>query len=456
MAAGKIGVLYVTVHSAAGLPDMDSWGGGHSDPYVLTYLDGEQQSRTETIDDTGDPVWNQALTIDVYGAPSELTFKIWDDDSFRADSEIGGSKIPLGQILGGSKLSKAQLPIRNQDGRIDGATLKVSVSFIKTASSWEPTDTGSRKALMIGINYVTMEKGKGRLAGCVNDVDNMKELITGSFGYSDIKVYHDELPDEGDWPTKRNIMAGIEWLTSGAKAGDQLWFHFSGHGTQVADKTGDEGDGKDEAMVPCDFRKSGLIVDDELKKHLVDSLPSGVRLTCIMDCCHSGTGMDLPFERVVYETSDDDFNTHSSEVYSSAEDKASSSKYHSATTKKKLKAKVNGWSKHGGHGATGTAVTMDGVEGGQMKDGHQLMDSADVLLISGCMDSQTPADAHIGGESTGAMSFSLKKIIEDNGSDISTAHLVVEMRKLLEERKYTQVPQLSTLRPFDLSAKFHP
>jgi metacaspase-1 len=29
---------------------------------------------------------------------------------------------------------------------------------------------------------------------------------------------------------------------------------------------------------------------------MVRPLPMGCRLTAVMDCCHSGTGLDLPFE----------------------------------------------------------------------------------------------------------------------------------------------------------------
>lgn len=38
-----------------------------------------------------------------------------------------------------------------------------------------------------------------------------------------------------------------------------------------------------------------MIVDDEIVDHAVMPLPSGVKLTAVMDCCHSGTGLDLPF-----------------------------------------------------------------------------------------------------------------------------------------------------------------
>ena len=39
---------------------------------------------------------------------------------------------------------------------------------------------------------------------------------------------------------------------------------------------------------------------------------------------------------------------------------------------------------------------------------------ADVIQFSGCKDSQTSADAHIGGEATGAMSYALITSLKKN------------------------------------------
>jgi hypothetical protein len=33
-----------------------------------------------------------------------------------------------------------------------------------------------------------------------------------------------------------------------------------------------------------------MITDDEISSLLIQTLPDGVRLTCVMDSCHSGTG----------------------------------------------------------------------------------------------------------------------------------------------------------------------
>lgn len=48
-------------------------------------------------------------------------------------------------------------------------------------------------------------------------------------------------------------------------------------------------------QTPQDFEKKGQIRDDDLLKVLVHPMPEGVTMTCLMDCCHSGTVLDLPY-----------------------------------------------------------------------------------------------------------------------------------------------------------------
>ncbi|GBG58987.1 hypothetical protein CBR_g24336 [Chara braunii] len=79
------------------------------------------------------------------------------------------------------------------------------------------------------------------------------------------------------------------------QAGDCLVFYYSGHGIQVKDLDGDELDGYDEALVPVDFEKSGVMLDDEINQLIVRPLIKGVRLHAIIDACHSGTMLDLPY-----------------------------------------------------------------------------------------------------------------------------------------------------------------
>ena len=50
-----------------------------------------------------------------------------------------------------------------------------------------------------------------------------------------------------------------------------------------------------ETILPVDYQDSGMITDVELSKACIQTLPDGVCLTALMDSCHSGVGLDLPF-----------------------------------------------------------------------------------------------------------------------------------------------------------------
>lgn len=87
----------------------------------------------------------------------------------------------------------------------------------------------------------------------------------------------------------------MRWLVHGNEAGDSLVFHFSGHGSQKLDASGDELDGYAETLCPVDYEDKGVIVDDELNAALVRPLRPGTKLHAFIDACHSGTVLDLPY-----------------------------------------------------------------------------------------------------------------------------------------------------------------
>lgn len=153
--------------------------------------------------------------------------------------------------------------------------------------------TGTRRAVMIGINYVG--DSPGELSGCWNDVINMKKYIMEVHGFEEENIVI--LMDDGVniEPTARNIINAYRRVVSEAEAGDAIFLHYSGHGTKLADDNDEEADGYDEALVPRDFQSSGMIRDDDLYEILVKELPMGVHMTSLMDCCHSGSIMDLPY-----------------------------------------------------------------------------------------------------------------------------------------------------------------
>lgn len=72
-------------------------------------------------------------------------------------------------------------------------------------------------------------------------------------------------------------------------------FFFSGHGLRHPENDGDELDGFDESICPVDFTTEGVILDNEINSTIVRPLPKGVTLHALIDSCHSGTVLDLPY-----------------------------------------------------------------------------------------------------------------------------------------------------------------
>jgi len=151
---------------------------------------------------------------------------------------------------------------------------------------------GTRRAVMIGINYVGQQ---GELRGCHNDVLNMKEYIKDVHGFQEENI--EVLMDDGSHtsPTYANIVAAFARIVEASQPGDVVFTHYSGHGGKLKDQDGDEKDGYDETLIPLDYQSAGQIRDDTLFKDFVGKLREGVFSTSIMDCCHSGTVLDLPY-----------------------------------------------------------------------------------------------------------------------------------------------------------------
>ena len=141
-----------------------------------------------------------------------------------------------------------------------------------------PTGASRHRALCVGIN--AYPERADRLSGCVNDANRWQEALRG-LGFS-VKSLHDEQA------TREAILGGLRELIGDSRNGDVIVFQYAGHGTQVTDDDGDEGDGRDEAYCPVDFRSGALLIDVDLAVE-VRRLPDGVYLTVFSDSCHSGT-----------------------------------------------------------------------------------------------------------------------------------------------------------------------
>lgn len=136
----------------------------------------------------------------------------------------------------------------------------------------------SKKALCIGINDYPGTQSD--LAGCINDANDWAAEL-GSRGFAVTRMLDSQV-------THAAMTAAINSLIHGAIEGDTLVITYSGHGTWVPDSSGDEPDGRDEALCPYDIGSAGPLLDDQIRQ-MFAARASGVRILLLSDSCHSGS-----------------------------------------------------------------------------------------------------------------------------------------------------------------------
>lgn len=256
----------------------------------------------------------------------------------------------------------------------------------------------SRKALLVGINKYRIPGSD--LWGCVNDVTNVRDCLLKFFGFcvEEIRVLVDERA------TKRAMMERLRWLVRGAKGGDTLLFHFSGHGSQVRDRDGDElRDHLDEILCPHDMDWDGTYITDDELRGVFSGLPQGALLEVWLDCCHAGTGTREAFamERLPPELS---------------------TRPRFLAPPVDIQARVD-----------------EDLEVRRILRGVNPLSH---VLFAGCRDNQTSADAFIGGYFNGAFTYYVCKNIRDAGGVVSRSDLLKRVRASLRFNGFAQIPQM--------------
>lgn len=150
----------------------------------------------------------------------------------------------------------------------------------------------SKYALLIGCNYPNVPGAT--LCGCINDIVNMYNVLTTKMGYlpANIVMLRDDATDPALQPTKSNIITQLISIIQKSANAKEVWFHYSGHGSKVVDRSGDEISGYDSCIVPTDFMRSGFIIDDDLFT-LFNMFKCPTMI--LSDSCFSGTVCDLPY-----------------------------------------------------------------------------------------------------------------------------------------------------------------
>jgi hypothetical protein len=220
-----------------------------------------------------------------------------------------------------------------------------------------------------------------QLKGCINDINALSTLLTTKYAFNPDSII--KITDETTQkPTRDVILASFgQFLASGAE-GDSLFFAYSGHGSTTLDKNNDEKNGNDEMIIASDLKG---IVDDELKALIQTNLKKNVTLFALFDSCFSGTVLDLKYQYLDSLAND--------------------------------------------------ASTVNNNEPETI---------GNVIMISGCNDEQTSADAYLDKKYQGAMTWAFLSVIKTLTTPPSWRDLLVKMRDQLKTSDFTQLPQLSS------------
>lgn len=162
----------------------------------------------------------------------------------------------------------------------------------KDSNNYIFSDNPNKFAITIGINYDDDDFDENDLSDCVNDLNNINQFLLEKCNFCSsniISLYNTEA-------TKENIKIAIQKMVdfSNNNENTELWFSFSGHGAQI--NSFFEEDGKNEVILPSDYKSNGFITDNWLNYNLINSLSEKSNLFILMDCSYSGNNLDLPYK----------------------------------------------------------------------------------------------------------------------------------------------------------------
>jgi hypothetical protein len=230
-----------------------------------------------------------------------------------------------------------------------------------------------KKALSVAINsYIGAP-----LKGCVNDSNNIKQWLEQQ-GFEVVTLHESEA-------TKSSII--VELINTLASLGpdDSFIFHYSGHGSQIPTNDASEEDHLTEILCPYDLVDqagnwtSNFITDDELAS-IFSNAPC--RVECFLDCCHSGSAT-RDFRPTIV------------------------SRFLQSPVQREVAVKK-----------------------------FELSSKSSAICWSGCMDSQTSADAFINNTYQGAFTAAL---LQSAGTRTQRHFQLVEYMRI---HGFSQVPQL--------------
>ncbi|MEM8597872.1 MAG: caspase family protein, partial [Pseudomonadota bacterium] len=124
----------------------------------------------------------------------------------------------------------------------------LAVMVLAVWLGWSVPVHASAYALLVGVSDYDESIGLSDLRGPANDVRLLRDVLNERGDFT-IRVLADGV-EGAEIPTRDAILNAMDGLAETVIDGDFVYIHFSGHGTQQADRGGDETDGMDEVFLP--------------------------------------------------------------------------------------------------------------------------------------------------------------------------------------------------------------
>uniref|UniRef100_A0A6C0DQ68 Peptidase C14 caspase domain-containing protein n=1 Tax=viral metagenome TaxID=1070528 RepID=A0A6C0DQ68_9ZZZZ len=246
----------------------------------------------------------------------------------------------------------------------------------------------TKKALLIGIDY--FNNPTSQLRGCINDINNMRGMLIDAYNYlpANITMLRDDVKTPSLQPTFANILNNLKSLALQSSNLNEIWIHYSGHGSQIQDVANNDSIFRpkiDDLLVPLDYASAGYITDIQLL-----SIIKTIKCRCILlfDSCNSGTICALPWT----------FNYVSPTQYSR------------------------------------TLINDVSIE------------NPNIFVLSGCRDNQTSADVtnNSGRTYFGAFTNAFLEVLRLNMHNVPFLVLYRDICVYLSNQGFSQIPVLST------------
>ena len=258
--------------------------------------------------------------------------------------------------------------------------------MIVTALAEPVYQKGLVKALFVGIEYSDIPSIA--LKSSQQDIEISKQKIQEL--YPDCINVRTVSEASEIKPTRKNILKAIQWLVEDIKPGQHVFFHYSGHGGQLVDINGAYKSIFENCIYPCKGKRLQIILDEEIRKELIEKIPNGSKCFIVMDSYSGNATIELEH---TWQTAEDHTLYYVQDI------------------------------------------EMPSLEG-------------KVIVLSSCLTDDTPMNpTAIYGQTGGVLSSILPQILDKNDDQLEMKEYMWSVLRTLKERGCSKIPVLSATRP---------